>query len=125
MRIFRKITMFCIGGGLYITLELLWRGRSHISMFLLGGSCFLLLGQLRRLRMPLPILAVPGACMVTVLELLTGLAVNRHYGVWDYRAMPMNIMGQICLPFSLLWVPVCWLAMGLYGKMEGIFNIKK
>lgn len=25
-------------------------------------------------------------------------------GIWDYSNMPFNILGQICLPFSLLWV---------------------
>ena len=24
--------------------------------------------------------------------------------VWNYSALPLNIMGQICLPFSLLWL---------------------
>ena len=50
------------------------------------------------------------------MELLTGLAVNQNYTVWDYRAMPLNFMGQICLTYSLLWVPVSLLGMKLYGK---------
>ena len=39
------------------------------------------------------------------LEFLFGLLVNRvlHLHVWDYSALPLNIMGQICLPFSLIW----------------------
>ena len=28
--------------------------------------------------------------------------------IWDYSTMPLNIFGQICLPFSLAW-------MGLSG----------
>ena len=27
-----------------------------------------------------------------------------HLNVWDYSNMPLNVLGQICLPFSLLWV---------------------
>ena len=40
-----------------------------------------------------------------VVEFLFGLLVNRvlHLHVWDYSALPLNIMGQICLPFSLIW----------------------
>ena len=42
------------------------------------------------------------------------LLVNRQHQVWDYRRLPYNYLGQICLSYSLLWVPVSLLAMGLY-----------
>ena len=90
MRIRRKTTLFCIGGGMYVLLELLWRGRTHVSMFLLGGGCFLMLGQLRKVRLPMPVLTVAGAAAVTAGELVTGLLVNRNFAVWDYRGMPLN-----------------------------------
>ena len=125
MKILRKSLLFFLGGGLYTALELLWRGRSHISMFLLGGSCFLVLGRLRRISLPKPVLAVLGAGVVTVLELLTGLLVNRQFVVWDYRAVPMNFLGQICLPFSLMWVPVCWLGMEIYARADRWLGLQK
>jgi uncharacterized membrane protein len=28
--------------------------------------------------------------------------------------MPLNVFGQICLPFTLLWIPVSFVAMLLY-----------
>jgi uncharacterized membrane protein len=40
------------------------------------------------------------------MELLGGLAVNRDYRIWDYRALPMNFHGQICAVYSLLWLPL-------------------
>ena len=85
-------------------------------MFFAGGSCFLLLGKLNRTqpRLPLPFRAVAGAGIITGVELLTGLLVNREYAVWDYRQVPGNFHGQICLPFSLLWVPISLGAMTLY-----------
>ena len=110
----KKIILFSFGGGLYGALELLWRGRTHISMLLLGGGCFLLLGQLRRLRLPIPVLTILGAAIVTLAELGTGLLVNRGYTVWDYRSAPLNFLGQICLPYSLLWMPVSLAGMQLY-----------
>lgn len=109
---------FCTGGAGYMTLELLWRGWSHGSMFLAGGSCFLLLGSLNRLPVPTPVKAVLGAGIITSIELMTGLIVNRDYRVWDYRTMPMSFRGQICLPFSLLWIPVGLGAMSLYKKLD-------
>lgn len=118
MKIWRKCFLFCLGGGLYAALELAYRGRTHGSMFLLGGACFLVLGKLRRLRLSWPVLTLLGAAAITAGELLTGLLVNRDYSVWDYRALPMNYLGQICLQFSLLWMPLSLLGMGMYGKLE-------
>ena len=110
----RKSILFGIGGGGYVLLELLYRGRSHISMFAAGGVCFLLIGQLDRLRLAWPVKMVCGAGIITCVEFLTGLLVNRNYQVWDYRDQPGNLMGQICPRFMLLWIPLSLLAMVLY-----------
>lgn len=115
MRFWKLSVLFYLGGMCYAALELLWRGFTHWSMFLLGGSCFVLIGKLRRVQLPLPLRAMTAATVVTALELGCGLMVNRHYQVWDYRHMPLNYHGQICLPFSLLWMPLSLLAMVLYG----------
>lgn len=103
-----------------MALELLWRGWSHGSMFLAGGLCFLLIGGLSQISPPLPLLprAVVGALIVTVVELGMGLAVNRSYQVWDYRDQPGNLWGQVCPLFTLLWIPVALLALGLYGVLD-------
>ncbi len=115
MRFWKKILLFLIGGSGYVGLELLWRGRSHVSMFLAGGVCFLLLGKLNRTRPRLPLLlrGTLGAVIITSVELLAGLLANRDHSVWDYRGMPANFLGQICLPFSLLWIPLSLGAMAL------------
>lgn len=118
MKIWKYSFLFCLGGGVYAIVELLWRGRTHGSMFLLGGACFLLLGKLRRLPLSWPSLTVLGAIAVTAGELATGLLVNRDYSVWDYRGLPANFLGQICLQFSLLWMPLSLFAMGLYSSVE-------
>ncbi len=109
---------FALGGGAYVGLELLWRGRSHPSMFAAGGVSFLLLGKIRETSLPLWIKPVAGSAVITAVELGTGLLLNRQYQIWDYRAVPGNFKGQICLPFSLLWIPVSLLGMGLYGLAE-------
>ena len=110
----KKSALFAIGGGIYVGLELLWRGRSHISMFAAGGICFLLLGKIRRL----PGRVILGPAVITAVELATGLLVNRDYAVWDYRSVPGNFMGQICPLYTLLWLPLSLAAMGLYGILE-------
>ena len=120
MKFKKNAALFCLGGGAYTGLELLWRGWSHVSMFVTGGVCFLLIGQLNAVRPRLPLLwrALAGAGIVTMVELGTGLLVNRNYEVWDYRSQPGHFLGQICPGFSLLWIPVSLFALVLYGVAE-------
>ena len=118
MKIWRKVFLFCLGGGIYGVLELVYRGRTHGSMFILGGLCFLILGQLGRLPFSWPALTVLGCASITALELLTGLLVNRDHSVWDYRGLPAQFMGQISLQFALLWLPLAFLGIQLYRGVE-------
>ena len=111
----KPLALFGVGGSAYVGLELLYRGRSHISMFGAGGLCFLLIGQLRSRSIPGAVKIGAGAGMITAVELVTGLLVNRDYRVWDYRGQPGNFLGQICPMFTALWIPVTAAAMALYG----------
>ena len=126
MRIWKNCVLFYTGGATYFSLELLYRGRSHGSMFLAGGLCFLLIGQLNRVRprLPLPLRAVVGALIVTMVELATGMAVNRQHQVWDYRDQPGNFMGQICPLFTVLWIPLSLAATVLFQQMDGHLDRK-
>lgn len=127
LKFWKKILLFGIGGTGYVGLELLWRGRSHSSMFLAGGLCFLLLGKLNRTqpRLPLVLRGALGAIVITSVELLAGLLANRDYRVWDYRDLPFNFHGQVCLPFSLLWIPLSLGAMALYEITDRLLIRKK
>ena len=120
----RDLGLFAFGGGAYVALELLYRARSHWTMFLLGGGCFLAIGQLgrHRPRLPLHRQAVLGSCICTAGELATGLLFNRDFQIWDYRRLPGNFLGQICLPFSLLWVPLSAVASVLYARLDSLLD---
>ena len=87
-------------------------------MFFAGGTCFLLLGKLGKVTKNPFTRAFVGTGIITGVEFLAGLLVNRNYTVWDYRNMPLNIKGQICLPFSLLWVPIGFGAILLYDVLD-------
>ena len=120
MKIWKNCLLFYTGGTVYLSLELLYRGRSHGSMFLAGGLCFLLIGHLNRVepKLPLPLRTVAGAFIVTMVELAAGMAVNRQYQVWDYRDQPGNFMGQICPLFAALWIPLSLAAALLFDRMD-------
>ena len=120
MKLLHYAGRFLLGGSAYVGLEQLWRGRSHYSMFAAGGTCFLLLGALgNRERIPLPVKALAGAAAITAVELVTGLLVNKDHRIWDYRRMPANFKGQICLPYSLLWIPVSTAGLLLHKVASG------
>jgi len=122
--------LFGTGGAVYCCLEILWRGHTHWTMFVLGGLLFLLLGELNEgvLQWDTPLLlqSVLGAAIVTAAELCSGVILNiwLKLDVWDYSGLPFNLWGQICLPFSLLWIPVSaaaivlddWLRYWLFGE---------
>lgn len=107
-QLLKYFVLFGMGGVAYIVIEMLWRGYSHWSMFMLGGMCFLVIGFINeqsRGRLPLLSQMAIGSAAITALEFLTGYVVNIKLGmnVWSYYDMPYNIMGQICLEYTVMW----------------------
>lgn len=118
MRVIRPLVLWGIGGLLYVLLEVIWRGYSHWTMFLVGGICFVLIGAINEIipwEMPLMLQCIIGTLIVTAVEFLSGCIINIWLGwhVWDYSDMPFNLCGQICLPFSLLWILISAVAIVL------------
>ena len=96
---------FWIGAAGYPLIEMCWRGRTHPSMALAGGLALMGLKRLHRMGKGRPLwqLALLGGLGITGIEYGIGRVFNRHYRVWDYRRAPMNVQGQICLPYTLAW----------------------
>lgn len=108
-QILKLFFLFLVGGLFYVLMEWLWRGYSHVSMFILGGVCFVLIGGINEFfpwELGFIWQMLWGAVIVTGLEWLVGVVVNiwLGLGVWDYSNLPLNFMGQICLPFSFIWM---------------------
>ena len=120
-----------IGGFTYYNIELIYRGYSHISMFLLASFLFILIGLINEFLSwdtPLFIQSIIGAIIVTVFEFITGCIVNLWLGlnIWDYSHEPLNVMGQICLPFTLIWIVLSCIAIILDDYLRYyIFNEEK
>ncbi len=103
------IIMFLTGGFLYVGIEILQRGYSHISMLLAGGLCFLLVGVVEHIAGESASLVgemVICGLMITLVEFVFGMFVNQklNLGVWDYSGEQYNYKGQICLLYTNLWI---------------------
>lgn len=108
--------LFWFGGSFYVTLEILYRERSHWTMIVLAGIVFLIVGGLNEIwswDFPLSKQVLIGTTVATVLEFFTGCIVNLWLGwnVWDYSDQWANVLGQICPLFILFWVPLILIAI--------------
>jgi len=124
--------MFLIGGLIYGALEIIVKGDTHFSMFVVGGICFTLIGALSK-NMSLISRMLSGAVIITALEFISGVIVNiwLKENVWDYSHLPLNIMGQVCLLFTIIWfflslpgILLCgYLDWRLFGESKPYYRI--
>lgn len=108
-KFFKYLFLFLFGGAAYISIEILYRGYSHWLMFIIGGLAFLMVGMLNEVfkwETPIEIQSIIGGGIITGIEFITGLIANIQFnmGIWDYSNLPLNVMGQICLPFTFIWI---------------------
>ena len=109
MNLLKPFGIYCFGGLAYGVLEIIYRGQTHISMFWVGGLCFLVIAAIDSIGLfggSLVFEAPVCAAFVTAVEFVSGVIINLRLGlgVWDYSGIPLNLMGQICLPFSVIWL---------------------
>ena len=126
----RKAEYVCVvllGGVIYGSLEMLWRGFTHPSMILAGGVCFLLIHLLNHnaKKVNLVMKCIIGSAIITAVEFSVGVVVNILLGldVWDYSALPLNILGQVCPQFMLLWFILSFPANYISGWIRAFFNV--
>ncbi len=100
--------LFILGGVLYYSIEMIFRGHSHWTMGVVGGLCFIIVGGINNWipwEMPIWLQGLIGMCVITAIEFVSGLILNiwLGLGIWNYSSLPLNILGQICVPFMGLW----------------------
>lgn len=116
--------MFLVGSLIYSLLEIVFRGFTHWTMTLLGGiSGAMLYAVAADRRCPLLLQGIAGALLITAAEMVTGVFANLifRWNVWDYTNMPLNLYGQICLPFTLLWLLLSFPAIWLCRRIRHCF----
>lgn len=110
-----------IGGFGYCLIELIWRGRTHYSMFFAGAivlSSFYFINQ--NYQLPYLLKCLAGMIIITGVELVFGIVFNlilkEH--VWDYSNVALNFLGQICVPFSVLWFFLSGIAFKVLERVK-------
>lgn len=122
--------LMLIGGSIYYGLEIVNRGYSHWTMAIVGGMCFVLMGLLSEYnKWDIPLLGLMGisSIIVTTVEFIAGVILNLwlNLGIWDYSELPFNLLGQICLPFSIIWFFLSLPAILLNKYLRGWFTTQK
>lgn len=129
-KIYKDLLLIFIMGSLYMVLEGVWRGWTHISMLAVGGVSAFLIGRLNEhpqfYDKKMWQECIIGTGMVLVLEFTSGMILNvwLKLDIWDYSDTPCNLYGQICLPYAVLWfmlMPICiytddYLRYRLFGE---------
>lgn len=106
------------GGTLYFLLEVVYKTATghpeRISWIMLVLAVVLCVpvercGYQLPWETPLWLQSLACAVLVTVVEFVAGCVLNLWLGldIWDYSSIPFNIIGQVCLPFSLVWWVLC------------------
>jgi len=128
----RLLTLWFIMGALYYILEGLWRipkgGYANIVMLPIGGLCGIAVGGINQIprfyRLPVLIQSLIGTGIVLAVEFAAGCVINLWLGlgIWDYSNLPFNVLGQISLPFALLWFAIMPLAIWLEDTLRWGFG---
>lgn len=137
-RLKKDLILIFMMGALYMVLEGLWGGWTHISMLVVGGISAFLIGKLNEhptfYNRKMWEQCIIGTIIILVLEFIGGVILNiwLKLDIWDYSREPFNLYGQICLFYALIWfllVPFNiyvddYLRYRLFGekKPEGLFQ---
>ena len=139
-----------IGWGCEVAFAACKEGKFVNRGFLNGPVCpiygFGVVGvvlALRPVEDNLLLLYVGSVLLTSAIEFVTGWALEKlfHARWWDYSNMPLNIMGYVCMVFSMVWGVACmaivkwvhpmfetavallpnWLCIGLDGLFGAVF----
>ena len=114
--ILRNIILFLIGFCAYITIEVLYRGFSYPLMGLCAGIAIVILDKINDLiswNVDVLWQCLFGALLITLMELIIGKMFLAGYlpVMWDYSSVPLNYQGIVCVPFSVVWMALSFVAI--------------
>lgn len=115
--ILKNTILFLIGFCVYITIEVIYKGGySHWLMGLCAGIAILLLDKINNYvswDVDILLQCLLGSLLITLMELIIGkLFISGYLPVmWDYSSVPLNYQGIICVPFSIVWMALSFVAI--------------
>ena len=125
--IIKIVALFLIYGSIYYSLEVLYRGYSHISMFILAGVLGVIIGAINEITPKINIWleTLIGTIIATIGEGVTGIIVNNilHLNVWDYSNLPFTFFyGQCNLIFCLIWFILTYIVIKLDDYLRSLMD---
>lgn len=119
------LTIFLIGGTVYYTIEILYRGYSHISMFILAGLISITIALMNdfcySFETDYIIQVITAAIIATIGEGFTGILVNiiLKLNVWDYSGLWGNFFfGQCNIFYCMAWIIICFFGIPILDTIE-------
>ena len=114
--ILKNTILFLIGFCVYITIEVLYRGFSYPLMGLCAGIAIVILDKVNDLiSWDVDVLwqCLFGALLITLMELIIGKMFIAGYlpVMWDYSSVPLNYQVIVCVPFSVVWMALSFVAI--------------
>lgn len=117
------------GGAVYFFCEVIWKtAQGHpeaISWTMLLVAIILCIplerfGSEVPWDMPLALQALICGAAITATEFVAGMILNvwLGLGIWDYSSLPCNLLGQICLQFSCLWIVVSFVGVVIFDILR-------
>lgn len=124
-----SVLLWFFGGTLYFLLEVAYKTATgspeRISWTMLVLAVILCIpvercGYQLPWETPLWLQALCCAVLVTLVEFIAGCVLNLWIGldIWDYSDIPFNLLGQICFPFSVVWLVLCFLFIVVFDWMR-------
>ena len=123
-----SVLLWTWGGAIYFLMEVAYKilsGKPETiswTMLLLAAILCIPIERFgKKVPVSLPIQALICAIIITIAEFIAGIILNvwLGLGIWDYSTMPLNVEGQICLPFAILWYILCLIFIPLFDHVRG------
>ncbi len=126
----KNMILFVIGATVFPIMELAWQGHTHYVMSLAGGLCLMFINifcydKVNHLAMGTK--CAVGSVIITIIELIVGVVFNilLNMNIWDYSELPLNLYGQISLPFTLVWFLITIPALYICEAVDKNFTFEK
>lgn len=130
-RTLKILILWFILGACYFVLEGIWHipsgGYANIIMLPIGGLCGVCIGAINQVpcfyNSKIFYQCVISTLIILLIEFFSGCVLNiiLQLNLWDYSERPLNLLGQVCPLYGILWFILSPCAIWLEDKLRYIF----